>query len=76
MILELCLGALCPPLAEQLAGFSIDSEAIEQYQKDHNAIVRLSARRRPTESEKYRAQRRFVLSIQREIKRKKNRNRA
>lgn len=37
-------GALAPPLSEQLAALGIDDETIEHWQRDADAISRLSIR--------------------------------
>ena len=56
------LGALCPPLHEQLGVFGV-TEA-EPLQIDANAIVRLSVRGLLSEAEETRARKRLVRKIQ------------
>ena len=58
------LGALCPPLHEQLGVFGVTEAEGEPLQIDANAIVRLSVRGLLSETEKTRARKRLVRKIQ------------
>ncbi len=61
--LTLHFGALSPPLKEQLKKHKTDPSEVAQFQKDHDAIVRLAIRSVIAQSEKHRAQGRLFKRI-------------
>lgn len=62
-------GALAPSLADQLKADDRQSEILAPYQKDADAITRLSVRGLLSEAEIYRARTRLVQKIQAEVER-------
>jgi hypothetical protein len=65
MKISVVFGAKSPPLSEQLAGFDLDPEKIKHWQKDADAIARLSVRGILSESETEKARKRLVNRIAR-----------
>lgn len=68
--MDLRFGALAKPLKEQLsvAGVTANSTSIRHWQRDHDAIVRLSVRGYFTEAQRKAAWTRLAKSIQKEVR--------
>lgn len=67
--LELEFGALAPRLSKQLAGRGLQSDAVEHWQKDADAICRLGIRGFIPDAAKRRAYQRLVNEIAKSLSR-------
>jgi hypothetical protein len=61
--LSINFGATAPPLAEQLADFNFEENEITHWQKDFNAITRLSVRGLLSDAETDKARNRLLNAI-------------
>ena len=68
MQISLHFGAMAAPLSEQLQGCDIDTNDLNHFQKDADAIVRLAVRGLITDSTKTSAHRKLIKNIARSIK--------
>jgi hypothetical protein len=67
MEIEIHFGALTPPLSEQLSNFKIDEKNLAHYQRDADAITRLSVRGLITDSMKGQTYKKLLKNIINEL---------
>lgn len=62
-------GALCPPIIEQITeqGLGISARLVAHYQKDVDAIIRLTVRGVITDGEAHRAKTRLMKRIAKDV---------